>query len=159
MATIYLGTIMSLRVKLGLAALAITSAAIVLAQGTGIQPGEWEMTSTTKAVEMPNAPPQVAQMMAGRSTSIRHCITPQDALNGGREMMKANKSCTFSRYEMSAGKLEAEMTCSQGGGTMTAVTSGTYTATTMASTSHMVVNAPAPMTITTSMTGKRVGSC
>ena len=135
------------------------SATMAFAQSATVQPGQWEMISVTKSVEMPNAPPQVAKMMAGRTTTVRRCITPREAADGGREMMKAKPSCTFGRYIMAGGKIDAEMTCSQAGGTMTAVTTGTYTPTTMSSMTRMSIKGPAPMTITTSMSGKRVGGC
>ena len=146
--------------KLFVAGLVLASATIALAQGVVIQPGQWEMISTTKTVEMPNAPPQVAQMMVGRSSTLRRCITSQEAVaNGLREMVRANKSCTLGHFAMSRGRYNAEMTCSQGGGTMTAVTTGTYTPTTMNSTSRIMIKSPTPMTITSSVVGKRVGAC
>lgn len=151
---------MALNRKLAAAGLVLGSATIALAQSATIQPGQWEMISTTKSVEMPNAPPQVAQMMVGRSSTLRRCITSQEAAaNGLREMVKANKSCTLGHFAMTGGKYDAEMTCSQGGGTMTAVTTGNYTPTTMNSTSRIIIKGPAPMTMTTSVAGKRVGAC
>ena len=151
---------MTSKKKLITTGLVFGSATIALAQAGGIQPGQWEMISTTKSVEMPNGPPQVARMMEGRSSTLRRCITSEEAAaNGLREMVKANKSCTLGHFAMSGGKYDADMTCSQGGGTMTAVTTGTYTPTTMSSTSHIMIKGPTPMTMTTSVVGKRVGAC
>lgn len=135
------------------------SATIALAEGATIQPGMWEMVSTNTIVDMPSAPPMVAKMLAGRSTTIRHCITEQEAAGGARDLIKARKSCTFDRYVLSGGKIDSAMTCSQDGSTMTATTTGTYTATTLNSTSRIVMKGPAPMTITTSPTGRRTGAC
>ena len=151
---------MTFKKKLVIVGLVSGSATIALAQAAGIQPGQWEMISTTKSVEMPNAPPQVARMMEGRSSTLRRCITSeQAAANGLREMVKANKSCTLSHFTMSGGKYDAEMTCSQSGGTMMASTTGTYTPTTMSSTSRIMIKGPTPMTMTNSVVGKRVGAC
>ena len=60
---------MPLNRKLVSAGLFLGSATIALAQSAVIQPGQWEMVSTTKSVEMPSAPPQVTRMMEGRSST------------------------------------------------------------------------------------------
>ena len=51
------------------------------------------MVSTIKTVQMPDASPQVARMMAGRSTTIRQCITPREAAGGGRERSRDLVTC------------------------------------------------------------------
>lgn len=146
-----------IRTILGTAAVAVP--ALALAQSTSVQPGLWEMAATVNTVDMPSAPPMVARMMQGRTTTIRHCITPEEASRGPQEMLKTNKACTFTRYSLAGGRLSSEMVCRQGGGTMTATASGTYTPTSFSATGRSVVTGPATMTMTTTSTGHRVGDC
>jgi Protein of unknown function (DUF3617) len=139
--------------------IAIAVPSLIHAQTPVVQPGQWEMAVTVNTVDMPGAPPMVANMMRGRTTTIKHCITPDEALRGPQEAMKSNKSCAFTRYTAAGGKLSSEMVCKQGGGTMTVVTSGTFTPTSFAATGQSVMTGRANMTMTTTSTGRRVGEC
>lgn len=145
------------RMILSVAAIALPSLAI--AQATAVQPGLWDMASTINTVDMPSAPPAAARMMQGRTTTFRHCITPEEASRGPQEMLKANKACTFTRFSLAGGRISSEMVCKQGGGTMTATTSGSYTPTSFSTTGKSVVTGPAAMTMTMTSTGHRVGDC
>ena len=128
-----------------------------------VQPGQWETVVTVKSVEMPGAPPQVAQMMrqrmGGAPTRSRYCITPEQAAKGPQEMLKQNSSCNFSKYAVTGGVIATEMTCTQGGGTMTARANGSYTANSFSVTSNAVMSGQMSMRIATTSTGKRLGPC
>lgn len=139
----------------------LTAPAAAQAQVT---PGQWEMTSTVTSMEMPGAPPQVAQMMksrmaGGKQNRVSYCITPEQAKQGPQEMLKQNPSCRFTKYSMKAGSLSTEMTCQQNGGTMTARSSGSYTATSFNVTSSAVMSGQMSMKMTTTGTGRRIGPC
>ena len=108
-------------------------AALPAIAGAQVTPGQWQTTATVESVEMPGAPPQIAQMMRGRMGGGPHvmsyCITPEQAAQGPKEMFKNNPSCRFTSFSMSGGKISTEMVCSQNGGTMTARATGSYTPT------------------------------
>ena len=143
-----------MRTVLFLAALALPAAAFAQ-----VTPGKWEIVTTVNSVDMPGAPPFVANMMKGKPIKVSHCLTPEEAARGPQEMMKARKECRFTRYSMAGGKLDSVMVCEQGGGTMTATSSGSFTSTGFTATGRSVMTGGAAMTVTTVSTGKRVGDC
>ncbi len=141
---------------LGLLALA---AALPAQAAPGIQPGEWEIAVTINSVDMPSAPAGVANMMRGKTTTIRHCITPADAARGPQDMLKSDRSCSFTKYSMAAGRLSSEMTCVRRGMTLTASSSGTFTPVSFTATGRSVATGGMTMTTTSTTTGRRVGDC
>ena len=129
-------------------------------QAMGVTPGQWEIAMTIHSVDMPGAPPGVAGMMTGRTTKVKHCITPEEASRGPQDMLKSSKSCTFTRYSMVGGKLNSQMVCKQGGGTMTATSTGSFTPTSFVANGRTVTTGGGmPMTMTATTIGKRVGDC
>ena len=134
-------------------------AAAAMAQSLAIQPGMWEIVSTTTAVDMPSAPPAVANMMRGKAMTIKHCITPQEAAEGPQAAMKKNKACTVSYHTGPGGRFSSEMVCRQDGGTMNATSSGTASATAFTSTTRMVMSGGMAMTMTSTASGHRIGNC
>ncbi len=143
-----------MRTALFLAALLLPAAAFAQ-----VQPGQWEIVTTVSAVDMPGAPPFVANMMKGKPIKISHCLTPQDAAKGPQELMKTNKECRFTRYSMAGGKLDSVMVCNQNGGTMTATSSGTMTPTGFTTSGRTVMTGPQAMTMTATSVGRRTGEC
>jgi len=130
-----------------------------LAQAAGIQSGQWEVVTTVEQVTMPGAPPAVAQMMKGKPITVRHCITPEQAARGPRDMLKNDKSCTVKSYAMTGNRLTSEIVCKQGGNTMTATSSGTFTPTGYTLRGKTVMTGQQAMTMTTSAVGRRIGAC
>jgi hypothetical protein len=142
---------------LGLTLIAAPLAAY--AQPAGIEPGQWEIAVTINAADMPSAPPAVAKMMVGRTTTIKHCITPEDAARGPQDLLKPGKSCTFTRYNMKGGKLDSEVVCQQGGSTVTAVSTGSFTPTGFTATGRSTTSGGMAMTVDSTSVGRRVGDC
>lgn len=133
--------------------------ALALAQSSGVTPGLWEIAVTINSAEMPGAPPFVARMMTGKTTRVKQCITPADAARGPQEMLKSAKGCTFTRYSMQNGRMNSEMTCSQGGQTTTSVSSGTFTPTGFTSSGRSVTTGSMAMTMTSTAVGRLLGPC
>jgi len=144
-----------MRVLTIVAAIALPS----VASAQMLQPGMWETTSTVTSVKGGNFPPNVAAMMKGRPTVIRHCVTPAEAAAGPREMMKSAPDCRFSRFSMVGGRYSSQMSCTRQGMAMTVAASGSYTPVSMASTATMVMTGRMAMTMTSRTTGRRVGAC
>ena len=134
--------------------------ALALAQSSGITPGQWEYAVTMTSIDAPGAPAFIAKMMQGKTTRVKHCITPADAARGPQDLMKSNKSCTFTKYSMANGKLSSEMVCVNGGQTTTSVSSGNFTPTSFTSQGRSVTTGGSmPMTVTTTAAGKLIGPC
>ncbi len=140
------------------AAFAVLAAGAAQA-GTPIQPGLWEMVSKVETVSIPNAPPAVLQTMRGRPTTMRTCITPEQAAQGPKAIQQTDKSCTVGRYDMSGGRYLAEVVCKRPTGTMTARSVGAYTPTSFTAKSRMSGTGRMTMAMTTTVSGKRVGPC
>lgn len=134
--------------------------AVAAAQASGITPGEWDIAVTMNNVEMAGNP-DVARMMKGKTTRVRHCITVADAARGPQDMLGATKGCKFTRYTMVAGRLTAAMTCQQpGGGTMTGSSTGTFTPTAFtASGQSSITGGAMQMKMSSTTVGKRLGPC
>ena len=133
--------------------------AAAVAQMLSMQPGEWEIVTTTTAADMPGAPPAVAKMMRGRSMTIKRCVTPQEVADGPQAAMKRDKSCKVSFHTGIGGRFTSDMVCQQAGSSVKASSSGTMTPTSFASTSRMVMSGAQAMTITSTATGHKIGAC
>ena len=145
--------------KLALAACALAMTPVGAMAAPGVEPGQWEIAVTINSADMPGAPPAIAKMMVGRTTRIKHCITPEDAARGPQDMLKSDKNCIFTKYSMVGGKLNSEMTCTRGGTTTTAVSTGTFTPTSFTANGRSTVSGQMPVTMTATTVGKRVGDC
>jgi hypothetical protein len=131
--------------------------AVSAGQGSGMTPGKWQVSSTIVSVDMPGAPPMVAQMMAGKTTTMTQCITPDMASKG--QTARPAKDCTMTHASMLGGKISSEMVCQVGGGTMTTTDTGTFTPTSYDIQGKMVMTGKASMTQVIKIAGKRVGDC
>ncbi|MET0375689.1 MAG: DUF3617 domain-containing protein [Rhizorhabdus sp.] len=129
-----------------------------------VQAGQWEASTTINSIDMPGAPPQVAQMMksqmaGGGKTRMTYCITPEQAAQGPQEMLRQNPACRFSKYSMRGGLISTEMSCRQSGGTMTARANGSYTPTSFNVTSNAVMSGRMSMRLSSTSVGRRIGPC
>lgn len=138
-----------------------------------LQPGEWETTSEIVEAKIENAPEGMPagmmDAMKGRKTSVKSCITPEQAENPGADFLTAQKDgrCTYSGFEMSGGTIKGTVTCTgQQGGTATMKMEGIYTSTSYTTTVDVQsagMGGPEAqdmtMHMTTKVSGKRVGEC
>lgn len=132
-----------------------------------IAPGRWEGTMTIHDMRMPKLPPAAQAKMAdamGKARSFVSCVTPEEvkAKRGFFTGDQGNKSCTYERFTMDGGKIDAAMTCKNSGGAMSAKMTGSYSVDAyhmdMASTTDS--NSPyAAMSMTMTVDGKRIGAC
>ena len=137
----------------------LATSAVVLAQGAGVTPGKWEIAVTINSVTMPGQPDEIARMMTGKTTKVTHCITPEEAARGPQDMLKSSKECKFTKYSMVGGKLSSEMVCQMGSGTMTAVSSGSFSPTGFTTTGRSVTTGAMSMTMTSTSVGRLLGPC
>jgi hypothetical protein len=134
-----------------------------------VSPGRWEGSMTISDISTPDMPPQMAERMKGAMGKARtfvSCLTPEEAKAPKEGFFGSEqKSCKFARYTMGNGKIDAEMTCNQGGAKRTMTMSGTYGPDTYMMTIASSGSGGAKagpmstMSMKMSVTGKRTGDC
>ena len=76
------------------------------AQASGIrpQPGKYRVTSD----------------MGGMKTNVEYCLTPEDAEGGFEDLMQEGQDgdCSYEKFELSGGELDAVLICKTGAGDM-----------------------------------------
>lgn len=131
-----------------------------------IKPGEWEVTAEVVKQETTGGPPALANMPKAPPTTLKVCITPEQASKPdamfGKGMEQFKKSCIYDKFEMANGSMSAEMHCDLAGGPkLKSSTSGTFSDTAMSTEGKSEVTMPGGMTMKseTKMTAKRLGEC
>ncbi len=149
------------RLAFAFAMAALGLPAAVYAANT-LTPGKWQITGKVVSMEMPGMPAGAAKMMAGRPFQHSYCLTPEDAAKGAKEMLanSTRDDCTYTKFDMKGGKLDAVMHCRSPQGDMNMSMSGDYGPTAYSSTSTMVIEGPqGTMKTTSKIEGKRIGDC
>lgn len=137
-----------------------------------LQPGEWEMVQEITDVTIEGAPKEMPadmmRSMIGRKTTIKDCVTPEEAANPSADFLAAQKDskCTYSGFEMAGGVIKGSVSCPAGeGGAMTASMQGIYQPTSYAMTMESKMagmagpQGPMSMHMKMKTTGKRIGEC
>lgn len=128
--------------------------------------GKYSADITVQSVDIPGAPPQMAGMMTKMmSRQTTYCLTEEDVEEGYRAITrrsqgKGTDDCTYDRFSMKDGELDAQMTCRVDGRTMTMNMEGTGTPT--SSDITMTMNGDmgmGPGTIQMRVLHKRLGPC
>ncbi len=133
-----------------------------------VSPGHWEMKMTVAEMTIPGMPAKMAEQMKahmGMGKTIASCLTPEEAKRPKGEFFnKGNGDCRYDRFSMGAGKIDALMQCTGGGGKRTMTMTGTYGP----DAYHMAVastgtagadNPMAGMSMKMEMDARRTGEC
>lgn len=131
--------------------------AISLGQNSTMQPGKWEISTTIVSVNMPGAPPQVAQMMTGKTTTLTQCITPDMVSKG--ETSPTRPGCTATHSPYGIGPVTSKVVCQSNGSTMTATNTGTFSPTSYKLEGKIEMTGKTTMSQVVKTSGKRVGAC
>lgn len=104
------------------------------AGGDRPQAGEYRATITFQSIDMPGAPPQVADMMSRMmSRTTTYCLTESEIEEGYRAITDRSsgpeQECTYDRFDYSGGTIDAVMQCNVDGRAMTMEMTGTGGAT------------------------------
>lgn len=135
----------------------------VEAEGVKPQPGLYKATITMTAMDIPGMPADMAGHGTGMTTNTEYCLTEADVAEGFEEMMKRgqNGDCSYERFSLDGGKLDAVMVCKtpEGDARMTMV--GTATPTTSDFTATMKMNVPemGEGSMSFAASHERVGDC
>ena len=129
-----------------------------------LKPGQWEIVHEVVAMEMPGMPKGAIDSMAGKPTTIRNCITPEQAARPQADFFAENKDsgCTYKDFTMAGGRIKGTMTCAvkDKPGGMTMVMDGKYGPQSYEMNVDMKTDAGAhSMSIQSRGTGKWIGEC
>lgn len=141
-------------------------AAAETAGATLPEPGLYKATVEIQEMAMPGMPAGMAEQMkqtVAAQMSIETCLTQADRANMVKNMAPEQDGCKYDKYELSGGKIDAQMTCkTPDGGTAVTTMKGTVSSTgvdmvmentqqggTQEAGSHMKMR----------MQNKRVGEC
>ena len=139
-----------------------------------MQPGEWETTQEVVDVKIEGAPNDMPagmmEAMKGRKTTVKTCITPEQAANPTADFLTAQKDskCSYSGFEMSGGTIKGVVSCPSpdGKGKAEVILNGTYSAQNYEMTMEMQaagMGGPNESNMTMHMkmrsNGKRIGEC
>lgn len=129
------------------------------------RPGRWESQVKFENLEMEGMPAGMKEAMAkqlGEATSYSSCLTPEqvDQPDGGFFAGGAD-DCTYKKFSMAGGRVDAEMTCRQQGMTQAMTMAGTYSETSydIRMESQSQVQAGQPIKMTVAVTSRRTGEC
>lgn len=129
--------------------------------------GEYRLTVEVLEVNIPGAPANIADMMRQQMAAqpSQYCLTQEQVDKGFEEMARQGQEsgdCSFNRFEVSGGSIDAEMVCNAAGqGTMTMTISGEGTPTRSVMETNMQGNMGemGDMTIKARATHERIGDC
>lgn len=146
-------------------------AAEEMGEAPKMRAGLWTTTVEVTRFDMPGAPPEAKNMMQGmmgQGQSSEQCVSAEEANRDPREFLKESQqgNCTFGKFSVAGGAVDAQMTCKPEQGAEANVTMKGQIAperVTMAIESA-VTGAAAPgqpgnMTMAMTMTSVRTGDC
>lgn len=125
--------------------------------------GMYRATITMTGIEIPGMPDNMAGHGGGMETTSEYCLTPEDVAQGYEEMMKRgqNGSCSYERFDVAGGKLDAVMLCQTDQGAARMEMKGTAGATTSEFDAKMKMDLDGMGNGTMRFTAKheRIGDC
>ena len=133
------------------------------AQGLRPEPGQYRATITTTNIDIPGLPPEMKGHGSGMTTTNEYCVTEEEVAQGFEEMMKQGQDgeCSYEKFDLAGGKLDAVMTCNSGEGTAKIAMNGTVTPTSSDFTATTALNfegmGEGEMTFTAKH--ERIGEC
>lgn len=132
-------------------------------QGMKPQPGLYKTTVTMTGLEIPGMPPGMADHGAGLTTTTEDCLTQEEVDQGFEALVKQGQDgeCSYERFDMSGGKIDAVMVCAAQGRRARMEMTGTTTPTSADLSATMAMDLDGSGRGTMSFTAKheRVGDC
>ena len=137
----------------------------VAASGMTPRAGRWQANFKVESIDMPGLPASAKEAMNKSMASAQSyftCLTPEQASKpDARFFQKAAAGCTYERFTMAGGKIDALMNCQPGAGPTRMAMTGTYGAdlydVRINGSSEMAKGMA--MNITMAVTSRRVGEC
>lgn len=130
-----------------------------------IEPGQWEAVNEILSVEAPGVPADALREMAGKTTKVSSCVTPEEAAKPSANFLVAQKNsdCAYQDFSLKDGRMTGRMRCTGGQipGTVTMKIAGDYSSRRYAMNMDMKADVVpgVAMTIKARTTGRRTGDC
>ncbi|TAD83510.1 MAG: DUF3617 domain-containing protein [Sphingomonadales bacterium] len=127
------------------------------------QPGLYKTTVTMTGLDIPGMPPEMAGHGAGLTTTTEDCLTKEEVDKGFEELVKQGQDgeCSYERFSLAGGKLDAVMVCNAQGRVARMEMTGTTSTTGADLAAKMAMEFDGAGKGTMSFTAKheRVGDC
>lgn len=129
------------------------------------QPGQYRTEVELVDLDIPGAPPQAAEMMrSSMAQTNEFCLTEEDVEEGFRQLASQPQGgdCSFSKFDVDGGAIDAAMSCSNpGGGAINITMQGTGGETSSEFTMKMTGNlgGTGEGSMTMKQTSERIGDC
>lgn len=108
-------------------------AAAETAKATLPEPGLYKISVEIEEMNIPGMPAGMAEQMkksTAAQMTVENCLTEADRENMVKEMAPKGDECTYDKYDLSGGKIDAKMTCkTPDGGTAVTTMAGTVSST------------------------------
>jgi hypothetical protein len=129
-----------------------------------VSPGKWQSKVTFEEMTIPGLPKEATAQMqgfAGQSTTSENCLSEEDAKKPKEDFFAGGKGCTYERFTMAGGKIDASMSCKEDQQTSSVTMQGNYAADTYDARMTMTTanGEQAGMTMRMRVEAKRVGAC
>jgi hypothetical protein len=130
-----------------------------------ILPGRWESKMKMESLEVEGLPPEAKAAMSkqmGVERALSTCLTPEQVEKpGGGFFAGGAEDCTYKHFNMSGGKIDAEMTCGKQPGSPTMAMAGTYSESSydLKVTTKTEMQPGKPMTMAMAVASRRTGDC
>lgn len=127
--------------------------------------GRWESTMKIEKMELPDMPPEAKAMMQkhlAAAQTFTTCLKPEQADKPDAEFFQGKSSfCTYDKFVMGGGRIDAVMTCGKEGQSRKMTMTGTYSpeAYAMRMSSNGEMQPGMPMSMTMSISARRIGEC
>ena len=139
----------------------------VAASGSAVKmkAGKWQTTAKVESVDGLSGPAADAMKQAMANAPVQSfevCMTEADVNKPSGDMFnKSMQNCTYDRFTMGGGKLDAKMTCTMNGQSVVSTLDGTFGAEryTVVSNTEMEQPGVGKITTRTRMESKRIGDC
>ncbi|MDE2303028.1 MAG: DUF3617 domain-containing protein [Sphingomonadales bacterium] len=141
------------------------SVAAVAAAQIHPRPGRWETTVTVTHIDMPGMPAEMAAAMQqhmGRGVTAAHCLTRAEADKPAAGMFTGRgNDCTYDKFTMAGGRIDAVMHCSAGASQMQMTMTGTYDDSHFTGSMHNATSMPGGRTMQEDVTtsSRWAGAC
>jgi hypothetical protein len=138
------------------------------ATGALLQPGQWELTATVRALEAPGVPPAqqaTLRRQIGRPIVNRTCMTEAQTRDFARfaNREQLGHGCAIGDRVYANGIIRMQVSCPVPGrpGTMRMMTQGRYTPTSLDLAMNQEVPGPdgAMLRVAATISGRRIGPC
>ena len=133
-------------------------------EGT-LRAGLWELTETVDSIEGPSIPPEAIDGLKAKWVRPTHrsCLMPDQVEKPPQQFFSAAAgSCSYQRFSMKPGKIDATIDCPRNDGSHVVEITGTVKLESLRLNVNHILDSPNKsqrMAVNTSMEGNRVGEC